>query len=59
MKFRVLKRCNDLKVSEIALGCEGFMGKSREEFKAMLDRAIGLSSHNPVVARKAAEGFGY
>lgn len=42
MEYRVLKRCNNLKVSEIALGCEGFMGKSREEFKAMLDRAMDL-----------------
>ena len=42
MKYRVLKRCNDLRVSEIALGCEGFMGKSTEEFKAMLDRAMEL-----------------
>ena len=40
MEYRVLKRCNNLKVSEIALGCEGFVGKSRKEFKAMLDRAI-------------------
>ena len=42
MEYRVLKRCNNLKVSEIALGCEGFMGKSREEFKAMLNRAMDL-----------------
>ena len=42
MKYRVLKRCNNLKVSEIALGCEGFMGKSLEEFKAMLNRAMDL-----------------
>lgn len=42
MKYRVLKRCNDLKVSEIALGCEGFIGKSPKEFKSMLDRAMEL-----------------
>ena len=37
-----MKRCSNLKVSEIALGCEGFMGKSRAEFKAMLDCAMEL-----------------
>lgn len=42
MKYRELKRCDNLKVSEIALGCEGFIGKSREEFKSMLDRAMEL-----------------
>lgn len=42
MKYRKLKRCNDLAVSEIALGCEGFMDKSQEEFKKMLDRAMEL-----------------
>ena len=42
MKYRELKRCNNLKVSEIALGCEGFIGKSPDEFKAMLDRAMEL-----------------
>jgi len=42
MKYREIKRCGNLKVSEIALGCEGFMGKSPEEFKAMLDRALEL-----------------
>ena len=42
MKYRELKRCSNLKVSEIALGCEGFIGKSREEFKAMLNRAMDL-----------------
>ncbi|HBA70362.1 MAG TPA: aldo/keto reductase [Lachnospiraceae bacterium] len=42
MKYRVLKRCNGLKVSEIALGCEGFIGKTAEEFRAMLDRALEL-----------------
>ena len=42
MKYRELKRCNNLKVSEIALGCEGFIGKTQEEFKAMLDRAMEL-----------------
>ena len=42
MKYRTIKRCGNLKVSEIALGCEGFMEKSPEEFKAMLERAMGL-----------------
>ena len=42
MKYRVLKRCDDVKVSEISLGCEGFMGKSKEEFAAMLHRAMEL-----------------
>ena len=42
MRYRTLQRCDGQKVSEIALGCEGFMGKSREEFRAMLDRAIEL-----------------
>ena len=42
MEYRVLKRCNNLKVSEIALGCEGFIGKSPEEFQEMLDRALSL-----------------
>jgi hypothetical protein len=31
-----------MKVSEIALGCEGFLGKSREEFCRMFDRALEL-----------------
>ncbi len=42
MKYRTIKRCGNLKVSEIALGCEGFMEKSPEEFKAMLERAMGM-----------------
>lgn len=42
MRYRELKRCNNLKVSEIALGCEGFVDKSPEEFKKMLDRAMEL-----------------
>lgn len=42
MNYRELKRCSNLKVSEIALGCEGFIGKTREEFKDMLDRAMEL-----------------
>lgn len=42
MKYRELKRCGNLKVSEIALGCEGFMGKSKDRFKAMLDRGMEL-----------------
>lgn len=42
MKYRKLKRCNGLKVSEIALGCEGFIGKTQDEFKEMLNRALEL-----------------
>lgn len=42
MKYRELKRCNNIKVSEIALGCEGFIGKSREEYRTMVDRAFEL-----------------
>lgn len=42
MRYREIKRCNHLKVSEIALGCEGFMEKSPEEFKAMFERALEL-----------------
>ena len=42
MRYRELKRCDNVKVSEIALGCEGFMGKSKEEFAAMLHRAMEL-----------------
>ena len=42
MKYRELKRCNNLKVSEIALGCEGFMGKSKDEYREMIDRALEL-----------------
>lgn len=42
MKYRELKRCDNLAVSEIGLGCEGFVGKTPEEFKEMLDRALSL-----------------
>lgn len=42
MKYRELKRCGNIKVSEIALGCEGFMGKTKEEYKKMIDRAAEL-----------------
>lgn len=42
MKYRELRRCDNIKVSEIALGCEGFIGKTKEEYKAMLDRALEL-----------------
>lgn len=42
MKYRKIGRCNDLAVSEIALGCEGFLGKSADEVKRMLDRAFAL-----------------
>ena len=42
MKYREIKRCGSLKVSEIALGREGFMNKSSEEFRAMIDRALEL-----------------
>lgn len=40
MKYREIRRCGGLKVSEIALGCEGFMGKKKDEFVRMLDRAL-------------------
>ena len=42
MKYRELKRCGNLKVSEIALGCEGFIDKTPEEFRKMLDKALAL-----------------
>lgn len=42
MKYRKIKRCGDLAVSEIALGCEGFIGKTPEAFREMLDRAMEL-----------------
>ena len=42
MKYRKLGRCNGLKVIEIALGCEGFIGKTQAEFKEMLDKALEL-----------------
>ena len=42
MEYREIKRCSSLEVSTIALGCEGFIGKSRGNFKAMLDRAMDL-----------------
>ncbi len=42
MKYRELRRCDNLKVSEISLGCEGFIGKTKEEYKNMLDRAMEL-----------------
>ncbi len=42
VKYREIKRCGGLAVSEIALGCEGFIGRTREEFKKMLDRAMEL-----------------
>ncbi len=42
MKYREIKRCKNIKVSEIALGCEGFIGKSRAEYIAMTDKALDL-----------------
>ncbi len=42
MKYRTIRRCNNIKVSEVALGCEGFLGKSAGEFKSLLDRAMEL-----------------
>lgn len=42
MKYRKLKRCNNQQVSEIALGCEGFLGKTEEEFREMIDKALQL-----------------
>lgn len=42
MRYREIKRCNNIKVSEIALGCEGFIGKTPGEYKEMVDRALEL-----------------
>ena len=42
MRYRKIKRCKDLAVSEIALGCEGFLGKSEEEYLQMIDCAQKL-----------------
>lgn len=42
MRYRVLKRCDDLKVSEIALGCEGLAKMTGEGIKRMIDRAMEL-----------------
>lgn len=42
MKYREIKRRDNLSVSEIALGCEGFLEKSQEEFTAMIDEALRL-----------------
>lgn len=40
MKYRNIN--NDIKVSEIALGCEGFIKKDKAGFKEMLDKAFEL-----------------
>ncbi len=42
MKYRKIPRCNDVEVSEIALGCEGFLGKSEAEYRAFVNRAMEL-----------------
>ena len=42
MQYREIKRCKELKVSEIALGCEGLAKMNREELKTMLDGAMEL-----------------
>lgn len=42
MKYRQIPRCEDINVSEIALGCEGFIGKESREFADMMDHAISL-----------------
>lgn len=41
MRYREIKRGN-IKVSEIALGCEGFIGKTKEMHKDMIDKAFSL-----------------
>lgn len=55
MEYRVLGRTG-LKVSQIGLGCEGFIDKSEEEVKAFVTRAeelginfIDLYSPNPIL----------
>ena len=40
MKYRNIN--NNIKVSEIALGCEGFIKKDRAGFTEMLDKAFEL-----------------
>lgn len=40
MRYRELKRCGNQKVSQIGLGCEGFINKSTEEFAKMLHYAL-------------------
>lgn len=42
MQYRVIKRCNNLKVSEIGLGCEGLVKMSQKELNSMIDRALAL-----------------
>jgi len=42
MRYREIKRGSSLSVSEIALGCEGFMGKTPEQYRDMLSRALEL-----------------
>ncbi len=42
MKYRQIKRCENINVSEIALGCEGFLGKSKAGYIAMTDKAFDL-----------------
>ena len=42
MKYRKIMRCNGIEVSEIALGCEGFLGKTLEEYQEMIDCAAEL-----------------
>ena len=50
MNYRVLGRTG-LKVSEIALGCEGFNGKSDADAKELFDLALGKGEATCILMR--------